>query len=254
VAGRKQVVRWWSKVRHVSKSLPMSVLAIGLLGCEPITASVVELSTRDASVSIPPGKDARVAPDGEADDKDGTAVEPGHPEPDGCLVLVDQTIAEVVTDAAVVASRFVQSRTATAAGCIDADAGPQYLNASVFSRRDGQPMVERGQSYSYRWKSDTAMNRVRLQGGDEACANETVVSFDHGAFQSAPLGIASCYEFEAPIEARYLRTTAADYLSPLAWLNLGAKPTELRLCPGRCPPGTEHDFTVDAGIPDAAAP
>jgi hypothetical protein len=253
VARGKQVVRWWSKVRHVSKSLPMSALAIGLLGCDPITTSVVEVSTRDA------GEDARVVPPSDApdepDEKDGTTVEPEGAPPDGCLVLLDQTFPEVVTDAAVVAMRFVQSHTATFAGCVDADGGAQYPLASVFSRRDGEALVERGRRYSYRWMSDTAMNRVRLQGGNQACANETVVDFTHGLVQFAPNGsVASCYEFTSPVEASYLRTTAPDYLSFWDLANFGRSPTELRLCPGDCPPNTEHDFSTDAGTPDAAMP
>jgi hypothetical protein len=235
----------------------MSALAIGLFigACDPLVSSVVELSTRDGSVSRPAMKDARVAPPpvDPSDDKDGNAVELEPPAPDDCLVLVDQTIAEVVTDAAVVEGRFVQSRTATAAGCADPDAGPQYLNASVFWRRDGKPLVERGGHYSYRWMSDTAMNRVRLQGGDRACAEETVVDFAHG-LQLAALGVASCYEFDSPIEAHYLRTTATDYISPWTWATLGTKPVELRLCSASCPAGTAHDFMTDGGTPDAAKP
>lgn len=250
LAEGKQVVRWWAQVRRVSKLLPMSALAVGLfaVACEPVSASVVEL--RDAG---------RKASDSVAA-RDGAIRSTPEPDPDGCMVLVDQTIPEVITDAAVVAERAVFARTASSAGCSDADAGVVLLQASVFSRRDGQPMVEPKQRYSYRWPAaTTVMARVHLVGGDAPCADATVVDFAHG-YQFAPQGFASCYEFTSPREAHYLRIDGTDYPS-LPWITLGKEPIELRLCTAPCPAGSTHDFSqdtqsagFDAGslVPDAS--
>jgi hypothetical protein len=246
----KQVVRWWSEVRHVSKSLPLTALAIALplVACEPVTTSVVELVTRDARIAAEDAGAQRDAATRESDDKDSTTLDPEEEDPEGCLNLRDQTFAVTDTAPADLARWRVSSRNSKFEGCTEGDAGVVVESATVCSRRDGLPILERGARYSFRWPPVwTAIGRVNIVGGDEFCATEPVVDVAHGYLLGAgTLSPASCYEFTSPLQARFLRIDSRDYPS-LQQINLGKPPLKLKLCPTPCPEGTAADIP-DAGV------
>jgi hypothetical protein len=235
----------------VSKSLPGVILLIAplsLFGCEPVVASVAQVTPLNPETSV---RDAGMRP---VRDQDGALVFSELDDPEGCVVLTDQTLPEVIEDAAAAPQRLVVGRTGVAAGCVGPDAGVVLLNASVFRRRDNQPMVEQGVTYSYRWDvTTTIMTTVNLVGGDSICESKPVVFRPHGYLFPGTSAVgtspASCYQFNSPIDALYLRTTGGDYVDT-GWLNLGKTPALLKLCRAECPPGTEHFFD-DAGMPPA---
>ncbi|MET0287856.1 MAG: hypothetical protein ABW352_25430 [Polyangiales bacterium] len=243
----------------MGKSLPLSALAIALplVACAPVTTSVVEVETRDARIV----SDAQVTRDAgvqQPADKDSTALDPEEDDPEGCLNLRDQTFAVSDPSPAELARWLVSSRNSKFEGCTEGDAGAPLESATVCSRRDGLPILEKGQRYSYRWPPLwTALGRVHIVGGDEFCAVEKVVDVAHGyAFVAGTINPATCYEFTSPIEAQYLRIDSRDYPS-LQQINLGKPPLRLKLCPTPCPAGSAADLPTDAGTDagqDAGAP
>ncbi len=228
----------------MSKSLPTSALALLLAACEPVSTSVVQLLPYDGA---PPIQDAAVlARDASAEPNAVRA----DADPEGCLLLRDQTIPELLTSAEQ-AARQVIAKNSSVEGCKD-DAGMAYGSSTVFERSDGSPLLERGKAYSYRWPAGTTViTRVNLVGGDEFCSSEPIVFAENVYFTGH---FASCWEFTSPIHARYVRIDGRDFPS-LQWLNLGKPALTFKLCPTPCPAGTEPT-PQDAGAAanDAALP
>lgn len=258
----------------MSKSLPSllfsaACIVLGTQACEPATATVVEVDTIDTEDDGPgrpqdAARDARgparLSDAGVGADVDldaGVFRFPELDDPEGCLLMTDQTTPNVLAgDAAVL--HLVEARSAVDEGCWapDASAAELLLRTSVFSRRDGELMMQEGERYSYRWPATTVMGHVRLQGGEDACDNTTLVEREHGGRFVQPLVFATCYEFTAPRDARYMRTLGGDYWAVNQAL-FGAVPHELRLCKAACPPNTAFDFGdggVDAGTPVISTP
>jgi hypothetical protein len=235
----------------MSKSLPPLALAITFLGaaCEPVSAPVAQVvaplndagDVQDDRVRVvdAAAMDAGVADAAKGAKSDGAALG----VPTSCVTLLDRAFDVVGTGSS---DGTIEAINAAAAGCAN-DAGAKLFTSSLFSREDGEPIVERGQRYSYRWSADTAMTRVNLVGGKDRCEDQTIVQHDNPiAKADNGFQIATCYEFVAPIDAKFLRTTGGDYY-PLGWVTGNAS---FQLCRAPCPPGTSYP---DAGVQDAGA-
>jgi len=165
--------------------------------------------------------------------------------PMGCFVLPDLSIVSNVDSGVIVA------REAVSQGCAAPDGGGGTSAGTTYTRRDGEPIVEAGQRYSFRWGADTILTRVRLLGGAETCSLDTMVSSDPNMGLTPALVLSKCSEFTAPQTAPHLRLYGYghDFYS-FAVLSLNVV---FALCPGSCPANTQVTID-DAGVLGLGAP
>lgn len=160
---------------------------------------------------------------------------------DGCYTLPDLT-AIAPADAGSLSATLAASL-----GCALVDGGTAIAGpGTVFERRDGKPMLARGEQYSFRWVQDTWVSRVQLVGGAEQCSTDIIVN-EVGTGTSTDLLIAgglisTCRTFRSPIDAQFVRLPA--HLDQVFSLEAGLT---FKLCPSVCPPNTESPLS-DGGV------
>ena len=179
------------------------------------------------AADLPLPEDAGLGTSGREDGGDsGNDATPGTDA--GCINLIEQ--ASAAGRAAEDPAGIVIAHSTEELGCTMIDA-QDPATSSVFERVDGQPILRKGHTYSFRWPVNFVVNRLRLFGGDTMCAVEPITQavpplvFGVQAFS---LPAPECRTFEAPVDADYLHL-AHEYM------NYGVSYVTFTLCKSPCP-------------------
>jgi len=249
-------MRWWSQVPVVRKqsisgdinSRPAGATrglaawsCVTLLGCligacgEPVVATVGLVS----GDSHPDTDGGRSEGDGDAEGSPVNPLKDAGGERDGaldreedasiigdCLTLPDQSVIVAPPGS----GDLIVGTTVKEALCtVDESTGQE--DSSIWSRKDGVPLMEAGESYSFRWPEQIYfLKALRLFGGSEQCSTGQI--HDWTATLPNYLPSPGCADIRATFDVTYLRM-AEEYSQ---WDMASGYMVPMQLCKTPCPP------------------